>query len=137
MSFETEGNIINFVYKLLENEPQSPKSITLEIDSGDNNIETGFKCLIDIFTIMMKFLHGDQNGQVCLANLTEDEINVVSNYFKSFGFNIYIEISQNGNKIYSNYNYELGEPEKENKLSNHCLTLNSEGKTYKIFFDFL
>ena len=137
MSRETEGTIVHFIYQLLENKPQPPKSIGLDIDTEDRNIQSKFKCLIDIFTLMMKFLHGDENGQVTLSKLTNIDIEIVVDYFKSFGYMLYMQVNENGNKIYANFKEEdvqlKGDNEEE--LINQCFNLNSEGKSYRIFFD--
>jgi hypothetical protein len=138
MSKEKEGSIKNFVNKLLNSEPQNPKSIHLEIDSDEQNVESGFKCLIEIFTLMMKYLYGNNSGQVNLSNLTEEEIIVVINYYKSFGYQLYVQINENGKEIYTNYTGQSADDNKEkDTLLNHYLNINSKGKIYKIFFDFL
>ena len=98
-----EGSIKYFVNKLLSSQPQTPKSIQLEIDLEEQNIEGGFKCLVEIFTLMIKSLYSDHTGQVNLSKLTEDDISLVINYFNSFGYQLYVHVSdENGKEIFDN-----------------------------------
>ena len=89
---ENEGTVDYFVDQLIKSPPQSEKSIQLQILNEDNNTDKDiFNILIEIFTKLMKQLHGNNNGEVNLDNLTEKDSIIINNYYKSFGMVMYFE----------------------------------------------
>ncbi len=79
-------------FKLFSENPKDPFSIQLNFTDVPNNEDPNkgvFKQLLIIFTDGMKFLYGDNDGKVNLANLDEDDFLLMKKYFRSFGYDIF------------------------------------------------
>ena len=135
---ENEGTVDYFVDQLIKSPPQSEKSIQLQILNEDNNTDKDiFNILIEIFTKLMKQLHGNNNGEVNLDNLTEKDSIIINNYYKSFGMVMYFEkYNMQNNIVFKNYN-NLSNSKSKSKLNEDCLNIKTNNFKYKFFFDFL
>ena len=83
----------------------------------------------------MKYLYSDNKGIVTLENLSDDELLLVENYFKSFGIKIYYEVYSKSNQLIKNNCLE--EELTKYPLKDHCLNLKTSIGNYKIYFDYI
>ena len=92
---EKNGSIDDFIETLISSPPQSPKSLRLEITIDD--FENTFQVLVEIFTKSMKYLYGDSRGRVDLDKMSQTVIDTMSQYYRSFGYNIYVDKIEGAN----------------------------------------
>lgn len=77
---------LDFYNKLLDNPPQTAKSIQLDLDAS--NITELFERLIQIFHQATIKFHGDTNDKVDLKKLTVTDFQHINKYFNSFGIEV-------------------------------------------------
>lgn len=130
-----EGTLDDFIDQLVSAPPRPDKSIQLELGEKTEDDKETFKSLIEIFTKVMKYIYGDNQGVVKLESLSDEDLNLVDNYFKSFGIKIYYEVFSNSNQLLKTNNSEKNFS--KFPLKDHCLNLKTSIGTYKIFFDYL
>lgn len=129
-----EGSLDDFIDTLVSAPPQNPNSISLDIDT--DNYENLFKVLIEIFTKSMKYVYGDNMGRVNLDELGQSDLDLMSKYFGSFGFKLFVErVEGNNNK--TSYGATENQPVKDSELKAQCLRIQTNNNLYVIYFDFL
>lgn len=121
MEIELEELIISIFTK----PPGDNKSIPISFDT--NNLKKLFESLLVIFTNGMRILFGNQSGIVELDKLTENNIILVEDYFKSIGFSFNFDIYEDSN--------ENREKTQEMKYTN--LNLNNNSRLKELFFPLL
>ena len=128
---EKNGSIDDFIETLISSPPQSPKSLRLEITIDD--FENTFQVLVEIFTKSMKYLYGDSRGRVDLDKMSQTVLETMSQYYQSFGFNIYVDKIEGAN--ITSYGATEKTPVNENDLKAHCLKIQTKENMYVIYFD--
>jgi hypothetical protein len=128
---EKNGSIDDFIETLISSPPQSPKSLHLEITIDD--FENTFQVLVEIFTKSMKYLYGDSKGRVDLDKMSQTVIDTMSQYYRSFGYNIYVDKIEGAN--ITSYGATEKTPVNENDLKAHCLKIQTKDNMYVIYFD--
>ena len=130
---EKNGSIDDFIETLISSPPQSPKSLRLEITIDD--FENTFQVLVEIFTKSMKYLYGDSRGRVDLDKMSQTVIDTMSQYYRSFGYNIYVDKIEGAN--ITSYGATEKTPVNENDLKAHCLKIQTKDNMYVIYFDLM
>jgi hypothetical protein len=131
-----EGDINVFIDFIFGGDPQPECSIDFivkdyELDGEDNyeKIKTLFDILLLLFNGGMKLRYGKLDGRVHLSELNEAVILEMKNYFKSIGFKLNVEISDEERPYGTAILYN-------DKLEDCCMYLisNETKLTYKINF---
>jgi hypothetical protein len=116
-----EIGIEDLANKIYLSPPKEPHSIQLIVEK---NMETIFFILLELLKKGIQILFQNKN----IFEISEEEFKKLRQYFKSFGFDINLDIKQYGetHKIRTDCN----------KLSEMNLTFNNNKLSYNIFFDF-
>lgn len=133
-----EVELEDLVISIFSQPPGEPRSRTIAFDTSD--LRQLFESLLIIFTNGMKLLFGDSRGVVELENLSEQDINLVQEYYASMGFRFYFDVYEDSN--------ENRDKTQEMKYTNITLTsqsnlrdlyfpLLSKGKIYLINFEYI
>ena len=133
MATEKFGSLDDFIEQLVSSSPREPNSTQLEIDHED--YENCFQVLVEVFTKSMKYLFSDSNGRVNLDELTEDDYQLISKYFNSFGYKVYIDKIVDGDT--TSYGTTENKPINEHELKAQCLKINTQNGMFVIYFDIL
>jgi len=134
---EREGTLDEFIDNLVSVPPQRAKSIHLELLDEGNDSQTIFNILIEIFTKVMKYMYGDRNGRVNLDEMGEAEVEKITKYFNSFGFEFFVEKIEGNNKNKVSFGKNEDKPIKSGDLKAQCLKLQTSNNLYIFYFDFL
>ncbi len=133
MSHEKEGSLDDFIDNLVSAPPQFPN--TYRLINEDTDLDTIFNILVEIFTKVMKYIYSDRTGKVNLDYLDDDAYSIMSNYFNSFGFNIYFDKIEGTNKI--SFGTTEDTPIRGDELKAKCLRIKTQQYQYVIYFDVL
>ena len=128
---EKNGSIDDFIENLVSSPPHPPKSLHLEIETDD--FENIFQILVEIFTKSMKILYGVPRGRVDLDKMNQSDLDKMSQYYHSFGYNIYVDRIESAN--ITSYGATEKTPVKENDLKAQCLKIQTKENMYVIYFD--
>lgn len=135
MSNEKEGSLDDFIDNLVSAPPQAPNTYRLLNDEEESNLDTVFNILVEIFTKVMKYVYSDRTGKVNLDNLDETAYSLMSKYFNSFGFNIYLDKIEGTNKV--SFGTTEDSPIRGDELKAKCLRIKTQLYQYVIYFDVL
>ena len=135
MSHEKEGSLDDFIDNLVSAPPQAPNTYCLLNDEEESNLDTVFNILVEIFTKVMKYVYSDRTGKVNLDNLDESAYSLMSKYFNSFGFNIYLDKIEGTNKV--SFGTTEDSPIRGDELKAKCLRIKTQLYQYVIYFDIL
>jgi hypothetical protein len=135
MSHEKEGSLDDFIDNLVSAPPQAPNTYRLINDEEESNLDTVFNILVEIFTKVMKYVYSDRTGKVNLDNLDESAYSLMSKYFNSFGFNIYLDKIEGTNKV--SFGTTEDTPIRGDELKAKCLRIKTQLYQYVIYFDIL
>ena len=135
MSNEKEGSLDDFIDNLVSSPPQAPNTYCLLNDEEESNLDTIFNILVEIFTKVMKYVYSDRTGKVNLDNLDESAYSLMSKYFNSFGFNIYLDKIEGTNKV--SFGTTEDSPIRGDELKAKCLRIKTQQYQYVIYFDVL
>lgn len=135
MSNEKEGSLDDFIDNLVSAPPQAPSTYRLINDEEESNLDTVFNILVEIFTKVMKYVYSDRTGKVNLDNLDESAYSLMSKYFNSFGFNIYLDKIEGTNKV--SFGTTEDTPIRGDELKAKCLRIKTQLYQYVIYFDIL
>ena len=135
MSHEKEGSLDDFIDNLVSAPPLAPNTYRLLNDEEESNLDTIFNILVEIFTKVMKYVYSDRTGKVNLDNLDEDAYSLMSKYFNSFGFNIYLDKIEGTNKV--SFGTTEDSPLRGDELKAKCLRIKTQFYQYVIYFDVL
>ena len=135
MTHEKEGSLDDFIDNLVSAPPQAPNTYRLLNDEEESNLDTIFNILVEIFTKVMKYVYSDRTGKVNLDNLDEDAYSLMSKYFNSFGFNIYLDKIEGTNKV--SFGTTEDSPIRGDELKAKCLRIKTQLYQYVIYFDIL
>jgi hypothetical protein len=137
-----EENPDDFILYMFGSEPKPEDSIQLEcpdIPDGKNTHLHIFEQLLMIYIGGLKYLWGNSEGKVDLTELTEENIDLMKQYFKSITYEVTIG-------VFDLTNYEFKFPDyfkhqekitKDTMLSDFFYeTQGSDTKMYRISFDF-
>lgn len=133
-----EVELEDLVISIFSEPPGEPRSRTIAFDTSD--LKQLFESLLIIFTNGMKLLFGDSRGVVELENLSEENIQLVQEYYSSMGFRFYFDVYEDSN--------ENRDKTQQMKYTNLTLTsrstlkelyfpLLSRGRIYLINFDYI
>ena len=133
-----EVELEELVISIFSEPPGEPRSRTIAFDTSD--LKQLFESLLIIFTNGMKLLFGDSRGVVELENLSEENIQLVQEYYSSMGFRFYFDVYEDSN--------ENRDKTQQMKYTNLTLTsrstlkelyfpLLSRGRIYLINFDYI
>jgi len=134
---QNEGTLDDFIDRLVSAPPQNVNSIKLELLEEENNMDTVFNVLIEIFSKASKYMYGDRNGRVDLDEMGVEELERMSKYFNSFGFQIFLEKFEGENRNKTSFGTTEEKPIKDHELKAHCLKLQTSKNFYVIYFDVL
>ena len=90
-----EGSGNDFTNFIFSSKPKEKNTIKLELNPCDKNIKIGlhlFQELLMIFTDGINFLFSSENKILNISELKEEDIDLMNQYFQSFGFMITIDI---------------------------------------------
>ena len=130
---EKEGSLDDFIDNLVSAPPQAPS--TYRLINEESNLDTVFNILVEIFTKVMKYVYSDQTGKVNLDSLDESAYSLMSKYFNSFGFNIYLDKIEGTNKV--SFGTTEDTPIRGDELKAKCLRIKTQLYQYVIYFDIL
>ena len=91
----------DFIEFLFNNKPQDKNSIKLELGIPDKGKHIGlhiFEQLIQIFVDGLRYLYGD-DGKVNIQDLSEDNIDLMKQYYLSIGYKLIFEIFDKTNYV--------------------------------------
>jgi hypothetical protein len=130
---EKEGSLDDFIDNLVSAPPQAPS--TYRLINEESNLDTVFNILVEIFTKVMKYVYSDRTGKVNLDSLDESAYSLMSKYFNSFGFNIYLDKIEGTNKV--SFGTTEDTPIRGDELKAKCLRIKTQLYQYVIYFDIL
>lgn len=130
---EKEGSLDDFIDNLVSAPPQAPS--TYRLINEESNLDTVFNILVEIFTKVMKYVYSDRTGKVNLDCLDESAYSLMSKYFNSFGFNIYLDKIEGTNKV--SFGTTEDTPIRGDELKAKCLRIKTQLYQYVIYFDIL
>lgn len=120
-------------------EPMEPKSYALRIDEDETmDIIELFEYLLMVFNYGMKILFGNEIGRVDLANITDEDFELVNRYYNSFYFKCMYVIYSAETTQHVNFNklsYKNMKITKETRLSDLALPIMVKDKVFVIGFD--
>lgn len=120
-------------------EPMEPKSYALRIDEDETmDIIELFEYLLMVFNYGMKILFGNEIGRVDLANITDEDFELVNRYYNSFYFKCMYVIYSAETAQHVNFNklsYKNMKITKETRLSDLALPIMVKDKVFVIGFD--
>lgn len=70
--------------KLISTSPKPPNTYKLSLD--ESTLKELFEFLLEIFTMLCKHFHGDEDGHVDLQLLSENDLIYINKYMSSLGF---------------------------------------------------
>lgn len=124
------ADYLSFSEQLFNNPPKGPNQIQLEMFDESMTSEEIFQELLMIFTEGMKIKFGE-NDRVDLSKITENDFNLINEYFKSFGFNIFYDI-----KPLNQDNRRQETDNLKENVNDYYFRLVSNNLVYYISFDF-
>ena len=108
-------------------------NIKLEGESANNlSVRDIFEFLLTIFTDGSKLLYGDENEKVDIGKWGETEVETMRKYFRSFGFDIKINIYRDIQVVVNDYRTAAI----NNTLDKLQFALRCNNITYVISFDY-
>ncbi len=141
-----KGSDNEFIRYIFSNKPKDENSIKLELDPCSTDIKIGlhiFQELLMIFTGGLRYLFGiKENGnKVNILELQPDNIELMNDYFKSFGFSLEVKKFTIGEYL-SNMklpNYFLNKEliEDNTPLNDIYYETSFDGLIFRVTFDFL
>jgi len=134
---EKEGTLDDFIDSLVSAKPQPSKSIKLEVIDTETDTEMVAKILVEIFSKMMKYLFGDRNGVVDLDAMGQEETELVSKYFQSFGFEFFVEKREGYHRNKTSFGDTETRPISSNDLRAQCLKIQTKNNFYLFYWDVL
>jgi len=93
--------------KLISTSPKPPNTYKLSLD--ESNLKELFEFLLEIFTMLCKHFHGDEDGRVELQLLSTNDLIYINKYMGSLGFNcIFNQVQTNSSncEYYSQNRYD-------------------------------
>ena len=85
-----ELSVEELVWNIFNKQPQPEKSIQLQfVENLD--LREMFEFGLTFFTEGAKYKYGNEKGKIEIDKLTEKEINIMKEYFKSIGFKLNIK----------------------------------------------
>lgn len=141
-----KGSDNEFIRYIFSNKPKDENSIKLELDPCSTDIKIGlhiFQELLMIFTGGLRYLFGIQsNGnKVNILELKPENIELMNNYFKSFGFSLEVKkftIEEYlSNMKLPNYFVNKELIEDNTPLKDIYYETSFDGLIFRITFDFL
>uniref|UniRef100_A0A6C0L3T3 Uncharacterized protein n=1 Tax=viral metagenome TaxID=1070528 RepID=A0A6C0L3T3_9ZZZZ len=143
---ETEyvkGSGDDFIHFIFSNAPKDEGSIKLELDPCPDNTKIGlhiFQELLMIFTGGLKYIFGS-NGQVNILELQSEDIHLMNQYFKSFGFSLEVNkfsiVDYLDNMKLPNYFVDQELIEDTTQLRDIYFERTFDEYIFRISFDFL
>lgn len=137
------GDGDDFTIFLFSEKPKEKNSIKLELKQGDKDIKIGlmiFQELLMIFTAGIKY-HFSKDEKVDITKLSEEDINLMNEYFASIGFTIDIDIftieEYLTNMKLPNYFKNQDLIKDDTLLKDIYYETAIDKKIYRISFDFL
>lgn len=123
--------IDEFIENIFQMQPGAPHSVQLQV-LADDDTESIFKFLVEVFTKGMILLYGDSNDKVNLDKVTDADFYLVKQYFNSFGVEIFLERTN----LQTNETNGIM-PDKQNDLNNRVINLVSNNIRFTVAFDYL
>ena len=137
-----EGDHSSFISYLFSQDPKPKSSITLQSPPNDPTIHPGlhiFQELLMIFVDGLKYNHGDSQGKVDINKLTIEDLELMKEYFESFGYIVKVDIFD------TIFEYQFKHPDlfknKDLIRSHHALRdfyyeiFGKENRVFRISFD--
>lgn len=124
--------------KIFEGEPKKPKSIQIEFDineiniNKDNYYEELFKMLLEIFYDGMRKFNLENDGKVDLIKLSDNDFMKIREYFWSIGYDVYYKVLLNDVELKNTILTT-----KNSDLKDFFLNLKVENYLFTIIFDIL
>tara|TARA_B110000495_G_scaffold127220_1_gene110663 strand:- start:221 stop:670 length:450 start_codon:yes stop_codon:yes gene_type:complete len=138
------GDGDDFTIFLFSSKPKESNSIKLEISKPSNGIHFGlhlFQELLMIFTSGMKYLFSNDDGYIDVSILSETDIDLMNQYFRSIGFFIKVDkfsISEYLSNIKTpNFFINKELIEDNTPLHDFYYETHINGYIYRLIFNFL
>jgi hypothetical protein len=132
-------DIANFVSTIFTKPAQSKNSIYIELDMNNPNAEGIFEFLIDTLVQGIKILFQTDSFQ--LEDITNSNIQVIQEYYNSFGFIVKISVKPMNimdSKVDDIFDDELPDLTDNNKkLSDYYFSITNRNTNVRISFDYL
>ena len=137
------GDHNSFIEYVFKDSPKPKMTIKLELEPPNpyNNLNKHiFEQLLQIFTDGMKYLYGNEDGKVDIADLELDSIIKMKEYFDSFGVELIFNMYNQSDYVLKPYIYDKPELYNKSKSVNdfyYEIPLEKEGKilVYRISFN--
>ena len=136
-----EGDHSEFVQYLFSDSPKPQGTITLELPLVDPNKNVGlhiFEQLLMIFVDGLKYFYGNSEGKVTIAELKQEDIEKVNEYFISMNYKVNLEVFPTMNEYkfkFPNYFKNQGHIKTETKLEDFYYEIFNESNcAYRISF---
>jgi hypothetical protein len=139
----TEIDSVDFMEKIIQKPAQEKKTIVLSF-LNEMNIRDVFEFLMEFFTRLSVAKHGN-NGQVDITIWSEQDFQLIKEYFNSFGYDIKYEMLDMDKDyvrlhfLMNNHFYKNITTRPNIKLNDYYYILNMKknNKSYAINFDIL
>tara|TARA_B100002051_G_C16682899_1_gene610892 strand:- start:12 stop:458 length:447 start_codon:yes stop_codon:yes gene_type:complete len=138
-----EGGSDEFIKFIFSNKPKGKNTVKLELGPCEKDIKIGlhiFQELLMIFTEGSKYLFGKED-KVDITKLCKEDIELLNEYFESFGFTLHIDIftiiEYIDNMKMPNYFLHQELIKDDTLLKDIYYETSFDGNIYRIYFDFL
>lgn len=132
-------NIEDLIEKIINNPPSPPKSHNLVFEDFES-VKNIFEFCMEVFTKLSIAKFGNADNKVDVSKWTDKTINLISEYFASFGFkfNVIITVPNDPNMtIYNSMRHDVICYKPETHLSSILYMLKQHDSVYIISFDYI
>jgi hypothetical protein len=132
-------NIEDLIEKIINNPPHPPKYHNLVFEDF-NGVKNLFEFCMEVFTKLSVAKFGNAAGKVDVSTWTDKTIQLVGEYFASFGFkfNIIITAPNDANmSIYNSMCHDVIRYKPDTHLRSIVYMLKQPARVYIISFDYL
>lgn len=132
-------NVEDLIEKIINNPPSPPKAHHLVFEDFDG-VKNIFEFCMEVFTKLSVTKFGNGAGKVDVSKWTDKTIQLISEYFASFGFkfNIIITVPNDPNMtIYNAMRHDVIHYKPDTHLSSIVYMLKHTEQAYIISFDYI
>lgn len=139
MTTTDDIHIEDLIEKIINNRPGPPKTHNLVFEDFEG-VKHIFEFCMEVFTKLSVAKFGNGAGKVDISTWTEKNIQLIAEYFASFGFKFNVIITEPNDPnmpIYNSMCHDVICYKPETHLSSILYMLKQRGVVYIISFDYL